>query len=147
MKTIFKIRYFLLVLLLSALSAGCKTAESTPKSNPSDYPVIFIGDDSDASTVNMEAVEMPTIRGGMRAVQRKLVYPRLARKNKVEGRVVIGFIVDTNGKAKDFKVFRSLGFGCNRAAISAIKRSSFTPAMSNGKPVEMQMALPITFKL
>lgn len=92
-------------------------------------------------------IEFPKLKGGLKRVQRKLEYPPEARKNKVQGRVVVSFVVNKKGKPQDLQVDKGLGYGCDRAAIEAVQKASFEPATKNGKPVNFKFALPITFSL
>jgi TonB family protein len=92
-------------------------------------------------------VEFPKLKGGLKRVQRKLEYPPEAQKNRIQGRVVVSFVVNKKGKAQDLQVDKGLGYGCDRAAIEAVQKASFEPATKNGKPVNFKFALPIAFSL
>ena len=92
-------------------------------------------------------VEFPKLKGGLKRVQRKLEYPPEAQKNRIQGRVIVSFVVNKKGKAQDLQVDKGLGYGCDRAAIEAVQKASFEPATKNGKPVNFKFALPITFSL
>ncbi|MBC7186046.1 MAG: TonB family protein [Calditrichaeota bacterium] len=39
------------------------------------------------------------------------------------------------------------GYGLEEAAIAAVRSTSFTPAKHNGKPVAVQIGIPVIFKL
>ncbi|NNF57401.1 MAG: energy transducer TonB [Rhodothermaceae bacterium] len=99
-------------------------------------------------TPEIEVVdEMPTIVGGVEALQQQIRYPREARREGTEGRVFLQFIVNTDGLAEDIRVARGIGDGVDEAAIVALARSTFTLGRHQGQPVEVQMMLPITFRL
>ena len=94
----------------------------------------------------------PEFIGGMEAfyksISKKISYPKAARKNKIEGRVFIGFVVDKKGQVVNATVFRGIGGGCDEEALRVVKESKgWKPAMYNGKQVPMQLVLPITFRL
>ncbi|MCG8606228.1 M56 family metallopeptidase [bacterium] len=90
----------------------------------------------------------PSPIGGFKAVQQKLRYPAIARKAGIEGRVILGVLVDENGSVKQTRVIKSLGkSGCDEAAIQAIKGVEWKPAQRNGKPVKVWVAIPVVFSL
>ncbi|NCP84893.1 MAG: energy transducer TonB [Bacteroidetes bacterium] len=89
----------------------------------------------------------PEIKGGMKALYKYIVYPEIARKAGIEGRVILEFVVDERGKVSNVKVLRSVGGGLDEAAISAVKKVKFTPGMQRGRPVKVRYTLPVTFKL
>ncbi|HCI69759.1 MAG TPA: energy transducer TonB, partial [Balneola sp.] len=45
------------------------------------------------------------------------------------------------------RVIRGIGGGCDEEALRVIKTAKFTPGMQRGRPVQVQMSLPILFKL
>ncbi|RKY82621.1 energy transducer TonB [candidate division KSB1 bacterium] len=92
--------------------------------------------------------EPPSPIGGYAAIQRKLVYPEIAKKAGIEGRVVIQALVDENGVVKRTKVAQSLGpNGCDEAAINAIMAVKWKPAMQRDMPVKVWVSVPVIFKL
>ena len=74
-------------------------------------------------------------------------YPEAARRAWIEGTVVLEFTIGIDGKATDIKVIQSLGFGCDEAAIKAIKECRFIPAKRNNMAVPLRVRLPIRFSL
>lgn len=94
------------------------------------------------------AVEnMPVLKGGLGGLQRKITYPDMARKAGIEGRVIIQFIVNENGKVENPRVMRGIGGGCDEEALRVVKKAEFQPGMQRGEPVRVQYSLPITFRL
>jgi len=93
------------------------------------------------------ADEMPSIVGGMSAFMKKLVYPKIAKKNKIEGQVLIIVFVDEIGDVVATQIGKSIGSGCDEAAEKAARSCKFTPAKKNGKNVKAQLVLPVQFKL
>lgn len=86
--------------------------------------------------------------GGFAAVQKNLIYPTIARKAGIEGRVVVNVLVSERGEIDEVKILQSLGDnGCDKAAIAAVKSTKWQPALSNGKPVKVWVGIPIIFKL
>ena len=81
-------------------------------------------------------------------VKAKVIYPKKAIDNNIEGEVVIGFTIEKDGTLLNFKTIRSIGYGCEEAVINAIKTSyHWKPAGKNGRPVLSESSMAIDFKL
>ncbi len=91
--------------------------------------------------------DMPELIGGLAALQSKIQYPEIAKKAGVEGRVIVQFVVDEQGRVVDPVVVRSVGAGLDEEAVDAVKEMKFKPGKQRGKPVRVKMSLPVTFKL
>jgi len=77
-----------------------------------------------------------------------LVYPIEATQNQIEGKVYISFIVKSNGTITNVKLFRGIGYGCDEEALKVVRSMpNWIPGHLNGKPANIQMMLPIWFKL
>jgi TonB family protein len=76
-------------------------------------------------------------------------YPPVARQKKVEGTVILGLLVDENGQVSDVQVLRPAGgsSGLNEAAVTAVRKWTFRPAVKAGKRVKVRVSYPIVFKL
>ena len=95
---------------------------------------------------------MPEFPGGvmemMKFLQMNIQYPPMAAANKIDGRVVVQFIVDKTGKVGDVKVVRSVNDELDAEAVRVVKSMpDFTPGRQDGKPVSVWYTLPISFKL
>lgn len=90
---------------------------------------------------------MPTLDGGLAALQKTVHYPAAAKKAGVEGRVTVQFIVNEEGRVVCPSVIRGIGSGCDQAAVDAVLKAKFTPGTQNGTPVRVQYSLPIVFRL
>jgi len=93
------------------------------------------------------AEKMPSPIGGLAAIYKKVQYPEIAIKAKIQGKVYVMALVNENGGVDDVKVLKGIGGGCNEAAIKAVKSTKFTPGQVKGKNVKVKVALPIIFKL
>ena len=94
----------------------------------------------------------PEFPGGMDSlyafIERNLVYPQLAKDNKIEGKVYVSFTVETDGSISNVKVLRDIGGGCGAEAMRVVmKMPKWKPGKQRGKPVRVQFNLPIEFKL
>jgi protein TonB len=75
-------------------------------------------------------------------------YPALARENKIEGTVVVSFVVNKLGNVEDIKIVRDIGMGCGDEVLRAIhKLGKFKPGKQNGRPVSVVYRLPVKFSL
>jgi protein TonB len=92
--------------------------------------------------------EPPEPIGGFNAIQKMLVYPEIARKAGVEGRVTVQAQIDVTGEVIRTKVVQSLGpNGCDEAAIAAIRAVKWKPAKQRDRPVKVWIAVPVDFRL
>ncbi|MDI6400673.1 energy transducer TonB [Balneolaceae bacterium ANBcel3] len=91
--------------------------------------------------------EMPEIVGGIEKIYDHLRYPEQAVSEKIEGRVVVQFIVEANGSVRDPEVLRDIGGGCGEAAVAAIRQVEFRPGVQDGQNVPVIFAIPVTFQL
>ena len=74
-------------------------------------------------------------------------YPDSAKKAGKEGEVILQATIDEDGIPRDIKALTSLGFGLEEAAIAALKKTSFRPAMRGDEPISKQVAIPYKFTL
>ena len=102
-------------------------------------------------TVNW-ATEMPQYPGGETAltdfVRKHLEYPRYEAEIGIQGRVVVGFIIDENGKVTNVRVMKGVSKGIDNEAIRVVKMlHDFKPGSQNGRKVRVSYVLPLSFAL
>lgn len=80
---------------------------------------------------------------------RDIRYPAIARENGVQGKVLIAFTVDTLGRVAHYRIAKRVGGGCDEEALRVVKliEGDWLPAMLNGKPVNVECLMPISFTL
>jgi protein TonB len=106
-----------------------------------------ISDSLSMSAYNASEVDQPP-----RAIRSFLPeYPYLARRDNITGRIVLKFVVDVDGLAKEAEVIRAeppevLEIFSNQA-LKALKRYRFKPAVKDGKDVLCTAILGISFNL
>ena len=84
----------------------------------------------------------------MSALYSYVKYPAIARGNRVEGTVVVSFVVAKDGSIQNLEIMRDIGAGCGEAVLSAMKKlGKFYPGKHNGRPVSVIYKLPVKFKL
>ncbi|HYE00993.1 MAG TPA: energy transducer TonB [Alphaproteobacteria bacterium] len=76
------------------------------------------------------------------------VYPLAARRQGIEGRVILEVAVDERGRATGVKVAISSGSRLlDEAALKAVRDWRFTPATLGGEPIAARVKVPVTFRL
>jgi len=70
-----------------------------------------------------------------------------ARKARYGGTVWLSIVIDTDGRARDIHVVRSLGMGLDEKAIEAVTRWKFKPALKNGHPIAVRATVQMNFTL
>jgi TonB family protein len=80
-------------------------------------------------------------------LQRNIVYPNLALKANIEGKVVVEVLVNHQGKPIECNVIFSSNPLFDEEAIKAIMLTNFEPALQNGYAVNCRINIPISFKL
>jgi len=91
--------------------------------------------------------EMPKPIGGIAGIQKKIVYPEAAKKAGLEGRVYVKAYIDENGNVVHSEILKSAGSILDSAALKAVEETKFIPGKQRGKPVKVQVAIPIIFRL
>ena len=103
--------------------------------------------------LNFRIVEqLPEFPGGMSAyvkwLTKNLKYPLAAQKQKIEGRVVVSFVINRDGSLTDIKVSKSANPILDSEALRVAKMMpKWKPGLNNNKPCRTLFAVPIDFKL
>jgi protein TonB len=91
--------------------------------------------------------EMPEIIGGYQSVYRRIVYPEIARRVGLQGRVFVAAFIDEKGIVTKVELVKGIGLGCDEAAMAVVKETKFHPGKQRGKPVKTRLNIPIQFQL
>lgn len=96
--------------------------------------------------------QLPVFPGGqaalLRFISKNIRYPKEAADRRIQGRVMVRFVVDTKGKVGQIEILKSSHIFLNVEAIRLCKLlPNFIPGRVNGKPVNVFYTLPITFQL
>ncbi len=141
------------------LFANCKSNENnTPKEEKIAATETENASSAVATTsqgedeVYMSVEKNPEFPGGVNAMmdylRGNLKYPESAKKNKQEGRVFIGFIVEKDGSVSNVKVLRGVCEELDSEAVRVVKSMpTWIAGRDKGEPVRVQYTLPIVFKL
>ena len=96
--------------------------------------------------------QMPIFEGGDAALMKYLTdsvkYPELAKKHGVQGRVVIGFIVEKDGSLTDVKVLRHVDIALDAEALRVVKgMPKWIPGCQDEQLVRVRYNVPVSFRL
>ena len=95
----------------------------------------------------------PTFQGGgtnkfVQWVSSRIVYPEIARKNGIEGKVTIQFTVDKSGKIRDIYVLRGVHPAIDREVVRVVASSpKWKPGRNDSKRVSVTYTFPVMFSL
>ena len=95
---------------------------------------------------------MPRYPGGeaemMRFIGEHVIYPKEAMDADEEGRVVVKFVIDAEGKVTDPVVMRGVSPSLDAEALRVVgEMPRWEPGRANGEAVSTQYVLPVAFKL
>lgn len=102
---------------------------------------------------SIDAIETyPEFPGGKEAfvkfLRRHLRYPGMAAETGIQGRVILGFVIERNGDLSNIKVVRGIGSGCDEEAIRVLSKSpQWKPGIQNKQNVRVAYTLPINFSI
>ena len=95
----------------------------------------------------------PAYMGGVEAfykyIKANQIYPQVAIKDSTQGKVIVSFIVERNGKLTQLKISRGIGDGCDEEALRLIKKTSrnWIPGKQKNMTVRTQFSIPVEFSL
>lgn len=103
-------------------------------------------------TIHYDYEKMPEFPGGinelMQYVVKETKYPNKSRKKGIEGRVLVGFIVNQNGTISDIKIVQSVNDELDEEAMRVVRNMpKWEPGMEDGEAVRVAFNLPIKFRL
>ncbi|HNR09096.1 MAG TPA: TonB family protein [Saprospiraceae bacterium] len=85
-------------------------------------------------------------------IYKNIKYPKTAKEQGIEGRVVASFVVEPDGRLSDIKIVKEVGSGCGDEVLRVVKSmdsmdQKWIPGKQNGQAVPVQYNLPVEFKL
>ncbi len=96
------------------------------------------------------AHELPPIPlAGYLAIQKRIIYPPEALSNAIEGKVVLGILINEDGRSEKITILQKAkqDVGFEAAAIRAIKDLKWKPAQQREKAVKVWVAIPVRFEV
>ena len=120
-----------------------------------DMPIEKIEKDAaseNEGTVYSTVEQMPMFPGGMQAAMeflgKNMKYPVAAQKAKIEGRVIVQFVVDKDGSITKAQVVNSVSPELDAEAIRVVNlMPKWNPGKQRGQEVPVMFTMPITFRL
>ena len=127
-----KVALMMLVLLFSLMTSTAQT-----KKNNMVFDVVEV---------------MPQFPGGqiamMKYIMENMKYPEQAMKEGIQGRVTVRFIVEKDGSISNVSPIHPVHPLLDKEAIRVVKSMpKWSPGKQHGKPVRVQLIVPIMFKL
>jgi TonB family protein len=113
------------------------------------------GNNAGDSNVFYIVEEMPRFNSGdpviefRKYISENLQYPEEEKNKNISGRVIVQFIVSSDGSVKDAKVVSGASPGLDKEALRVVELSSpaWTPGKHNGEAVNVMYTFPVTFMI
>lgn len=143
--------------LLVLLGSNLRAQNVVNPTNEKDNITILqaVGDDStvsDKEKVYQVVEQQPSFPGGREELFKYLAYnvryPIDAAKNKIEGRVLVTFVVEHDGSISNVNVANSVYPSLDKESIRVVSgMPKWIPGKANGKTIRVKYTIPITFRL
>ncbi len=152
--------------IMSVITDNIQIVDNNTQIEPSQVFADFEFDTgfSDAASIGEIGGDMPEIftkveqdasfqGGGINAFSRwvrtHVTYPEVARSLGIQGKVMVQFIVNTDGTLSDIKVISNTDKMLNDAVLRAVNRApkEWTPGRQTGKAVRQRIEIPVTFSV
>ncbi len=140
------------VILLMMAVGDIACAQSVPLIIDPDKVDEYLAERRDTINVYDVVEQMPSFPGGFQKMQEfieiNLRYPKELEETCVQGRVIIAFIVERNGKLSNIRVVKSVHPALDKEALRIVNlMPEWIPGRQNGKKVRVKYIIPITFRL
>lgn len=95
---------------------------------------------------------MPEFPGGIEAfktfISSNMRYPAVARENGTQGKLLVDFVVESDGTITDVRVRRGIGDGCDEESMRVVMlMPKWKPGIRNGKTARVAFTVPMVFGL
>jgi periplasmic protein TonB len=139
---------------LSDLNDDSEESDTTNKGNNTDGSShgVLDGEGTDNDAIYTYVQEPPVFPGGDLArksfIQHNIIYPQLAKQNKIQGIVYVSFIVEKNGTITNIKIMQGIGAGCDDEALRVVRlMPRWKAGKRQGHEVRVQIIMPLNFIL
>jgi len=94
----------------------------------------------------------PEFPGGMaelmKFLQKNIKYPNICQEQDIQGRVIVQFVVNTDGSIVDAQVMKPVNPYLDKEALRVVSiMPKWKPGEQRGKKVRVRFTLPVTFRL
>jgi len=96
---------------------------------------------------SLEKIEFkPRFSGGLTTFYKYIAENfHVPEEEGLSGKIMVSFIVETDGSLSNIKVLKDIGYGSGAEAIRVLKKSpKWMPGKQNGKPVRVEYTMPIS---
>ena len=157
-------RLFAIILSLVFVTAGAMAQQDQAQLNSKTVVPSWAKKTSTGEAVFENPMEMPRFPGCEHLAQeerypcsinrlaefigKEVKYPAAAKEQKVEGTVLVEFVVDRNGSVIDAKVKKSVSASLDAEALRVVRKMpKWIPGKEEGTIVNSLMTFPIKFQL
>ena len=140
------------IILLMMTVGDIACAQNVPLIIDPDKVDQYLAERKDTINVYDCVEQMPSFPGGTQKlkefIEENLRYPKELEESCVQGRVIVRFIVERNGKLSNVKVVKSVDPVLDKEALRIVKlMPRWIPGRQNGIPVRVKCYIPIIFRL
>ena len=142
----------MIVVLLMMTVGDIACAQNVPLIIDPDKVDEYLAERKDTINVYDCVEQMPSFPGGSQKlkefIEENLRYPKALEETCVQGRVIVRFIVERNGKLSNVKVVKSVHPALDKEALRIVKlMPRWIPGRQNGITVRVKFYIPIIFRL
>jgi protein TonB len=89
------------------------------------------------------------LEGFLNYIGKNIKYPEEARKQGIEGKVFVRFVITKNGSISQVEVIKGMGYGLDEEAARVVSayQKKWKPGINKGEKVNTEMVLPINYAL
>ena len=121
-------------------------------SGEDDWVEILEVTEPDENSIFQVVETQPEFPGGMaelmKYLQKNIRYPQICKEQRVQGRVIVQFVVNADSTITDVNVVKPVNPYLDQEAVRVVKAMpKWTPGKQRGEPVRVRFTLPVTFRL
>ena len=116
-----------------------------------DVPIV-VEEPEEEEQIFQVVEERPQFPGGdaelMKYLQKNIKYPSICQEQGIQGRVIVQFVVNTDGSIVDAQVIKPVNPYLDKEALRVISTMpKWIPGKQRGKAVRVRFTVPVTFRL
>ena len=121
-------------------------------SGEDDWAEILEVTEPDENGIFQVVETQPEFPGGMaelmKYLQKNIRYPKICKEQRVQGRVIVQFVVNADSTITDVNVVKPVNPYLDQEALRVVKAMpKWKPGEQRGEPVRVRFTLPVTFRL
>ena len=144
--------YLALIPMLAVLMFACNPTKKDKKAQDAPKTEAEVVEGQEALPFPVIEVK-PSFKGGdanafAQWAYGQIKYPKQAKADKAQGRVLVQFTIGTDGTVRDIHVLRGVRDDLDAEAVRVVSSSpKWEPGKQDGKPVPVSFTFPVVFKL